>query len=79
MVITPYIGCIVMGSSPILTTKIKDKNMNKEQVLELLKVLQNNDCLHPEWEWYEEDENENLTINEDSLWVIDAINQIINK
>jgi hypothetical protein len=53
--------------------------MNKEQVLELLKVLQNNDCLHPEWEWYEEDENENLIINEDSLWVIDKINQIINK
>jgi hypothetical protein len=52
--------------------------MNKEQVLELLKVLQNNDCLHPEWKWYEEDENENLTINEDSLWVIDEINEIIN-
>jgi regulator of RNase E activity RraB len=31
--------------------------MNKEQVLKLLKILQNIDCLHPEWGWYEEDEN----------------------
>jgi hypothetical protein len=53
--------------------------MNKEQVLELLKFLMWNDCLHSEWDWYSEDENGNLTINEDSLWVVDAINKIINK
>jgi hypothetical protein len=51
--------------------------MNKEQVLELLTILNNNDCLHPDWEWQGEDENGNLTINEDSLWVIDEINEII--
>lgn len=53
--------------------------MNKEQVLELLKILSYNDCLHPEWDWANEDENDNLSINEDSLWVVDTINEIMNK
>lgn len=61
---------------PVLTAKIFNY-MNKEQVLELLTILNNNDCLHPDWEWQGEDENGNLTINEDSLWVIDEINEII--
>ena len=50
--------------------------MTKEQVLELLKVLSDNDCLHPEWERQEEDENGNLSLNENSLWVVDVINEI---
>jgi hypothetical protein len=53
--------------------------MNKEQVLELLKILNQNDCLHPEWGWWEEDENGNLSINEDNLWVVEVINDIIKK
>ena len=51
--------------------------MNKEQVLELLKILNQNDCLHSEWKWWEEDENNNLLINEDNLWVVELINDII--
>ncbi len=53
--------------------------MNKEQVLELLKILNQNDCLHSEWKWWEEDENNNLFINEDNLWVVELINDIIKK
>ncbi len=50
--------------------------MTKEQVLKLLQVLDDNDCLHPEWEWQEEDENGDLIINEDSLWIVEVINEI---
>lgn len=54
--------------------------MNKEQVYKLLKVLDANDCLHSEWDWRDMDEDFNDTeeLNEDSEWVVDLINNIIN-
>jgi hypothetical protein len=51
--------------------------MNEEQVLKLLITLSDNDCLHPDWEWQNEDKDGNLSINEDSLWIVDEINKIL--
>jgi len=53
--------------------------MDKDKVIALLSILEDNDCLHPEWWWKKEDEDENLTLTEDSEWVVDVINDFLEK
>jgi hypothetical protein len=52
--------------------------MTKEQVYKLLQILQSNDCLHSEWNWAElEDGDTNGELTEESEWVVEAVNKII--
>ena len=48
--------------------------MDKEKVIELLSILDYNDCLHSEWNW--RDGEGNLT--DDSEWVVSEINKLLN-
>lgn len=47
--------------------------MKKENLIQLLDLLEDNDCLHSEWEWYTENENGEVVYTVD--WVLDWINQ----
>jgi hypothetical protein len=51
--------------------------MDKDKLIALLSILDDNDALHPEWNWESEDEDENLTLTEESEWVLDVINDLI--
>ena len=54
--------------------------MDKKKVIEFLKFLESNDCLHSEWNWYECNDEGNITdLTEDSEWVVDKINEFINQ
>ena len=48
--------------------------MSKEEIIELLKMLDDNDCLHSEFEWYTLDEDGKIE-NYDVEWILEFINQ----
>jgi hypothetical protein len=53
--------------------------MDKDKLIALLSILEDNDCLHPEWNWGRENETETLQLTEDSEWVVDVINDFLEK
>ena len=48
--------------------------MSKKEIIELLKMLDDNDCLHSEFEWYTLDEDGEIE-NYDVEWILEFINQ----
>ena len=53
--------------------------MKKTDVYKLLEILDSNDCLHPEWEWSELDDNMEVTgeLSDESKWVVEEINKLL--
>lgn len=53
--------------------------MTKEQVYKLLQILDSNDCLHPEWDWAElnEEMGETGELTDESVWVVEEINRLL--
>ena len=48
--------------------------MSKKEIIELLKMLDDNDCLHSEFEWYTLDEDGKIE-NYDVEWILEFINK----
>ena len=48
--------------------------MSKKEIIELLKMLDDNDCLHPEFEWYTLDEDGKIQFSVIE-WILEFINQ----